>query len=366
MKKNHILIEFSAVVAEIINRTDSKCSNDDYFQWAAWHLDANIINLLRGQSYLNQRGHKKYANYLVGWQMSAHKDIEYCAEQYFQCVFEHPISNRKRLPVTPCDKLQNTIRANCLDREKRQENNLSPISLWGIFERAGQPVENNSQQQLCYRYWHGEDLRKLKIHLYDVLSTANRHYAEIYRLGLYPPDFIDSINVSQARQLNAMIKAAKQRTRATTQHWRSIFSEVWAEKPMKKIGTDKIANYDDFANHDIGKCLLGTARATLKMLTYDELSASEDGFEDYIVAEVAELSQEQQDHEAGFYADLDRLTRRLNTADLDPRDKELIFNIIHQRDIDTLIDKDENEDKLFEHLHDKIMVLLSDDYNRLL
>ncbi len=361
MKQNQILIEFSAIVAEIINQAKSERNNKDFFRWAAWYLDANIINLLRGKSYLNQPGRKKYARYLVGWQMSAHKDIEYSAEQYFQCVFEHLISNRKQLAVTPCDKLQNTIRANCLDEAKRQENNLSPISLWGIFERAGKPVaENDRQQQLCYRYWYGEDLRKLKIHLYDVLSTANRHYAEIYRLGLYPPDFIDSINVSQARQLNAMIKTAKQRTQATTRHWRSVFREVWAEKPMKKIGTDKITNYDDFANHDIGKCLLGSARATLKMVTYDELSASEDGFEDHIVAEVAELSQEQPDHEAEFYTDLDRLARKLNTADLDPRDKELIFNIIHQRDIDALIDNDENEDELFEHLHDKIMALLSD------
>lgn len=353
---NPILIEFSATVAEIINHTEKQRDDDNFFQWAAWHLDANIINLLRGKPFLKHGGRKKFANHLLGWQMSAHKDIEYSAEQYFQCVFEYAINNRKNLALTPCDKLQNIIRENCLDKEKRQETNLSPVSLWGIFERAGKPVKESKQQQICYHYWRDEKLRQLKIHLYDVLSSANRHYAEIYRLGLYPPDFIESINVSQARQLNNMIKIAKKRSENSHKHWRSIFPEVWAEKPMKKIGMDKISCYEDFAKHDVGKCLLGTARATLQIVKYDELSNDEQGLDEMIVGEVAELTQ---DHETEFYTELALLVERLNEAELDPRDKELLFNIIHQRDIADLIDDDEDEDKLFEHLHDEIDAMLS-------
>lgn len=353
MKSNKILIEFSATIAEIINHGEQKHTTDDFFEWAAWYIEHNIIELLSGKQYLSQTGNKRYAQRIVGWQMSAHKDIAYSAEQYFQRVFEHKISNRKNLPTTPTDKLQKTIHNNCLDQDKRRQTTQTPCSLWDIFQRAGEAT--HSDQPLCYHYWQGEDLRKLKIHLYDVLSSANRHYAEIYRLGLYPPDFIDSINVSQARKLNQILIEAKNRSQTEGCNWRTLLPQVWTETPLKKIGTDKLSNYQDFANHDIIKCLLGVSRATLKMITYDELTDQQHSHDNRLIAEVAE--QAQPDHESEFYAELELLSQRLNNSGLNQTDKALLFNIIHQRDLKPLIDQDQDQDQLFERLYRQLQQL---------
>ena len=231
-KGNQTFIEFSANISEILNDRGNPRRPEGYYPWSAWRIEAEILNLLAGRNYCGLAGSPRYADHIVGYHMSGYHDPGYSAEEYFRCVFDHITTNKKKLEDPPTTRLQDYIRSHCLDPDKQHEPNLSPVSLWQIIARAGE-TEGSAHNPPCYRYFEGEDCHRLKICLYDVLSNSNRLYGELYRLGLYPPQYINDIKPMQARQLNKLIKRARERA-GESGKWQQHLPAVWAETPLKK------------------------------------------------------------------------------------------------------------------------------------
>lgn len=353
MNRNNILIEFSATIAEILNNAEQHHKAQDCFIWQAWRIESDIVNLLSGRGCHGLNATQKYSHRLVGSHMSAHQDKDYAAQQYFDSVLDYQIGKRQGRGEIPTDRLQEEIRSHCLLAAKSSESNLSPISLWGIFLRAGQvDGESAASTQEChYRYWHGEEKRRFKLRMYDVLSSANRHYAEIYRLGLYPPEHLDSINVSQARKLSGLINSAKALAEQDEQgrSWQHFLEQAWQAAPLKKLAADAVPDYATFARHPIIRCLLALDWTTIQTVSYDE-NPEEDDWESMAVMAEASAYGREDALEDSFYDNLAILEEKINDAILPVRDKERLFRIVRARDISDLINADEDENAVFEHL----------------
>ena len=158
----------------------------------------------------------------------------------------------------------------------------------------------------------------------------------------------------QARQLNKLIKRARERA-GENGKWQQHLPAVWAETPLKKIGDNKIRDYASFAEHDLIKRLLGLRYAQNQYLPYDEQPVEEN--DEYLTPDDVLETLAESDHEAEYLAEIALLAERLNTAALTPRDRALLFAIVHQRDFSHLIAEDEDEDALFAHLGEQLRQL---------
>lgn len=349
-----IIIGLAITIGEIINGRGEKRGLENYFTWAAWKIDVEILNLLSGRPYCEQPPQRRFLDRLVGGHLAPHQDSEESAARYFHCVFEYEFGKRVRGETPSIIPLQETIRSHCLDGHKQQEKNLFPASIWRVFTRAG---ETEGKTAVYYRYFCGDELDTLKHHLTAVINSANRHYAELYRLGLYPPDHIGHIKVSQARQLNGLLAAARTLAARHGGTWQSHLPAAWITNPMTKIGDDKCPDYATFVRHDIIKSILGL-RPPLRFLSYDEESPYEDAEEaaDYDEPDTGRdgLVDDDDDDDDSFIteyrANLELLKKRLARATyLHRRDRELLFALLHRRDLGHLI-REAEEERVLAHM----------------
>lgn len=339
----NIIITLAVTIGEILNDRDEKRDSKNYFTWTVWKIDAEILNLLSGRSYCKQPPQTKYLKQLIGCHLAPHQDYEESASRYFHCVFEHEFSKRAGGKTPSIIPLQEIIRSHCLDRNKQQEENLFPASIWRVFTRAGETQDERTAPH--YRYFSGADLDSLKLRLIATIASANRHYAELYRLGLYPPEYINHIKVSQARELHELLAAAKARAQQDGGTWQSHLPAVWALKPMKKIGSDKCPNYHVFAQHDIIRSILGL-RPPLRFVAYEdnEQSNPKDNSDGAPNPEWCELIEDNDDFITEYHDNLALLKKRLDRATyLNRRDRELLTALIYHRDLSHLVREAEQE-----------------------
>lgn len=343
----NIIITLAVTIGEILNDRDEKRDpKKNYFTWSSWKIDVEIQNLLSGRPYCKQPPQTKYLKQLIGCHLAPYQDCEESASRYFQCVFQHEFSKRAGCKTPSIISLQEIIRSHCLDRNKQQENNLFPASIWRVFTRAGET--QGEITDLHYRYFSGADLDSLKLRLIATINSANRHYAELYRLGLYPPEYIEHIKVSQARELHKLLAAAKARAKQDGGTWQSHLPTAWAIKPMTKIGDDKCPDYRTFAQHDIIRSILGL-RPPLRFVSYEDKEQSDekgesDGIPD---SEWCEVMDDNDNFIAEYHTNLALLKKRLDCAThLNLRDRELLKALIHHRDLSHLVREVEQEHTL--------------------
>jgi hypothetical protein len=367
-----LIAELSFDVSEILNDKGNPRRPEGYFRWEPWRIDREIINLLTGRSYCGISGKPKYARLVVGKHMSGYDDAEGSACDYFRCVFEYPISSRepkengmlggtKALP--PTDRLQNHIRSHCLDSEKHGEKNLSPVSLWDIFKRAGETIDNSRGGQVCYHYFEGEALQRLKCCVLDVLLTANRHYSTLYSLGLYPPQYINDIKAIQAIALDRLIKHAR-KLAGENGDWKKQLPIAWAEKPLTKIGDRKLPDYDAFIAHDLIQRMLDLQRKKLIFVPYDNFvtaawSQIENGdeedanlplMEEGIDDEHIDSYEEEEGLEDKIMEKIKHYAAHLNEFVCTPHERELLFALLNHFDISPFVKENEDDDAFYARL----------------
>lgn len=325
-------------MAHLINGDDSLSEDIEVTALKTWELYQKITDLLCYPQYKphKQRLYRDTPQYLfclVGHQMATDQTAEISVSRYFEQVFEYEIQNRKKLAEAPTDKLILLFRTHRLPSEHltvakdTASTESTGISLWQIVVNAG---KSHSGETVQYRRWKTSEFIALCQYLSDVLRTANRHYGEIFRMGLYPPDWMETINVSQARKINQLIRP-KRELGHDNPAWLAESRKIWEKQPIKQLAGEKLASFDDFLATEIGRCLAGNTQAKSVVIgdydfsqlsQEDEESSYEDSYSvDYDVAYDAENR-------------LIKLQQQLdNDNDIDKTDKKLILQIIHQEDL---------------------------------
>lgn len=326
MGNNNLLIGFASYMAHVINGDDDLSADIEVVRFRAWELHQKIIDLL---SYPQYKTHKKrayqntpeYLYCLVGHQMATDQTSEISVARYFELVFEYIISNKKQIAEPPTHKLSALFHKHRLNRALMRYKADQDTSLWRIFEEAG---KSKSGEAVMYQRWKEGEFIALCQHISDVFRTANRHYGEIFRMGLYPPDWIEIINVSQARKINQLIQP-KRDANYENLEWIEESRKLWDKYPIKMIDNVKLNSFDDFLETELGKCLTGRSLGKAIIISdYDfaQESNQDDEFynPNYDVAYDCNLRMK-------------RLQQLLNTIEINQQDKKIILQVIHNQDL---------------------------------
>lgn len=319
----------SSYMAHLINGDDTLPDDVDITTLKIWELYQKVTDLL---SYPYYKPHKSrvyqdtppYLHCLVGHQMATDQTAEISVSRYFEKVFEYEIHNRKNLAQAPTDKLIQLFLSHRKTPSLRVIVEQSDgISLWQIFVAAG---KSHSGETVQYHRWRSGEFIALCQHISDILRSANRHYGEIFRMGLYPPDWMETINVSQARKINQLLRP-KRELGHDNPTWLDESRKLWEKQPIKQLAGEKLATFDDFLATDIGKCLTGRVQARSVVIgDYDFSQLGEDDNDDSYCVDY-DVACDAEDR-------LRKLQQQLaNHGDIEQTDKKLILQIIHQEDL---------------------------------
>lgn len=368
MNSSNVLISFSSYMAHVINGDDELPDDIESVAFRTWELHQKITDLLcypqyRAYENRNYSQTPEYLYCLVGHKMSVNQTAEMSVARYFELVFEYAISNKRQLAETPADKLIDLFKQHrnhkllrrVTDKDDSKNADKKTISLWQIFEQAGQ---SNAGEVVMYQRWRAGSFIALCQHISDVFRTANRHYGEIFRMGLYPPDWIDSINVSQARKINKLLQPKRDANYEDTA-WIEQSRQLWQQHAIKQLAGVKLNAFDDFLATELGKCLTGRAPTKPIIISDYDFSQQSNQDDDYYTP----------DYDIAYDSDLkiQKLLSLLEEKNLNKQDKMIILQVLQQQPLtlDTLpvrkryLSLDLDEDSYIDYLGEVILQLLS-------
>lgn len=380
MNNTKLLISFASYMAHVINGDDNVPDSMEEVELRLWELHQKITDLL---CYPQYKPYKKrtyqhtpeYLYCLVGHQMATDQTAEISVARYFERVFEYIISNKKQLADTPTSKLVALFQAHRMDTRLAVHRDVAAISLWQIFEQAG---KSRAGEAVIYRRWQAGEFIALCQHISDVFRTANRHYGEIFRMGLYPPDWMDVINVSQARKINQLLKPKRDADHADSERadWIAAARQRWDQYALKHIDGQQLDSFDDFLQTELGKCLTGQLQAKPVVISDYDFSQTSKPTGDPLSDP---FSAQEDDHGDDFYTPdydvaydcnlrIERLSQLLDTQDIDKQDKAIILQVLHNQELalDTLATRKRyvalglDESTYLDYLGELIHELLSD------